>query len=110
MIALFFASCQDESVEIINPNEQEAIVPNSSLSNLMLRTSANAVSNDNVLDNSDCFSVELPVTVVVGNITIVSLGCVINFNKSIVDISFALQYASKVVHFTCPALVHRCCA
>ena len=71
MIALFFASCQDESVEIINPNEQEAIVPNSSLSNLMLRTSANAVSNDNVLDNSDCFSVELPVTVVVGNITIV---------------------------------------
>ncbi|WP_299115140.1 hypothetical protein [uncultured Winogradskyella sp.] len=70
LIALFFASCQDESVEIINPDEQEAILPNSALSNLMLRTSANAVSDDNVLDNSNCFSVELPVTVIVGNITI----------------------------------------
>lgn len=67
---LFFASCQDEAVEIINPDDQEAIVANSLLSNLMLRTSANAVSNDNILDNSSCFSVELPVTVIVGNITI----------------------------------------
>lgn len=67
---LFFASCQDEAIEIINPDDQEAIVANSPLSNLMLRTSANAVSNDNILDNSSCFSVELPVTVVVGNITI----------------------------------------
>ncbi|TCK68627.1 hypothetical protein DFQ05_0135 [Winogradskyella wandonensis] len=67
---LLFASCQDEAVQIINPTDQEAIVPNSALSHLMLRTSANATSEDNFLDNSDCFSVELPVTVIIGNITI----------------------------------------
>lgn len=70
LITLLFASCQDEAVQIINPDEQETITANSSLSNLMLRTSANAVSEDNIIDNSNCFSVELPVTVIVGNITI----------------------------------------
>lgn len=70
LIALFFTSCQDEVVELITPEEQGIIVANSTLSNLMFRASANSVAADNVVDNSSCFSVELPVTVIVGNITI----------------------------------------
>ena len=70
LITLFFASCQDEVVQLNEPDAEEVIVANSVLSNLMLRTSANAVSEDNVIDNTSCFSVDLPVTVIVGNITI----------------------------------------
>ena len=70
LITLFFASCQDEVVQLNEPDAEEVIVANSVLSNLMLRTSANAVSEDNVIDNTSCFSVALPVTVIVGNITI----------------------------------------
>lgn len=70
LISLFFASCQDEAVQIDIPDSLETITANSTLSNLMLRTSANATSDDDLLDNASCFSVELPVTVVIGNITI----------------------------------------
>jgi hypothetical protein len=57
-------------VQLNEPDEEEVIVANSVLSNLMLRTSANAVSEDNVIDNTSCFSVALPVTVIIGNIII----------------------------------------
>ena len=70
-ITLFFASCQDEVVQIGQPNNEEVIEPGSALSNLMRQASANRTSNDNFLDNTSCFSVELPVTVIIGNITLV---------------------------------------
>lgn len=72
IFALFtFTSCQDEVTEIENPNEQETIVPNSSLANLMSRTATNDGAIDDFLDNASCFSVELPVTIVVSDITII---------------------------------------
>ena len=52
------------------PNQQDVLVANSSLTDLMLRASANSVASDNVLDNSSCFSVELPVTIVISDTTI----------------------------------------
>ena len=71
LFALFcFTSCQDEISEIENPNEQETIVPNSSLANLMSRTSANSGIADDILDGASCFSVELPVTIQLNDITI----------------------------------------
>ncbi|MBT8325121.1 MAG: hypothetical protein KJO96_07450 [Winogradskyella sp.] len=69
--ALFlFTSCQDEVVDIIDPNEQETIVPGSRLANLMRSATSNDGSYDNILDNSDCFSIELPVTIILDGITI----------------------------------------
>ncbi len=68
--ALTIFSCQDELVQVTPPEEAEAITPNSALTNLMFRTSSNNVSADNVLDNTNCFSVDLPVTVEVSDITI----------------------------------------
>ena len=70
LFALFLSSCQDEAVQIIEPNQQEVLVANSSLTDLMLRTSANSVATDNALDNSSCFSVDLPVTIVISDTTI----------------------------------------
>ncbi len=68
---LSFTACQDEATEVDNPNEQETIVPNSTLANLISNTSANFGTADNILDGSSCFSVELPVTIIVSDITIV---------------------------------------
>ena len=72
LFALFaLTSCQDEITQIENPNEQETIVPNSTLANLMARTTANFGAADDILDGTSCFSVALPVTIVVSDITII---------------------------------------
>ena len=69
--ALFtLTSCQDDTIEVNAPNEQETLIPNSELANLMLRTSANDGSLDNLLDNANCLSINLPVTIVANGITI----------------------------------------
>ena len=68
---LSFTACQDEVTEIDNPSDQETIVANSTLFNLMSRTTASFGATDDILDGASCFLVELPVTIVVSDITIV---------------------------------------
>lgn len=68
---LFLSSCQTEESEIIQDDNTENLTRNSSLVNLMMRVSQNPTSQDNVLDNSSCFSVVLPVTVIVNGQQIV---------------------------------------
>ena len=68
---LSFTACQNEETEITGPTEQETIVPSSALAGLMSSTTANFGAYDDVLDGSSCFSVDLPVTIVVSDITIV---------------------------------------
>ncbi|WP_296316879.1 hypothetical protein [Winogradskyella sp. UBA3174] len=65
-----FSACQDEVTEINTPNEQEVIVPNSTLANLMSNTTAHFGAAQNILEDSNCFSIELPVTLIVSDITI----------------------------------------
>ncbi len=68
---LTFTSCQDETIDVNNPEEQEIIQPNSQLSNFIGNVTANCGDYDNILDESSCFSIELPVTIIVGDVTIV---------------------------------------
>lgn len=68
---LTFTACQNEETQVINPSEQETIVPSSSLASLMSNATANYGAYDDVLDNASCFSIELPVTIEVSGITIV---------------------------------------
>lgn len=68
---LTFMSCQDETIDVNNPEEQEIIQPNSQLSNFIGNVTANCGDYDNILDESSCFSIELPVTIIVGDVTIV---------------------------------------
>lgn len=66
LVVFSLGSCQKEEETIIQDNTQ-SFVADSPIANLLARTSQNPTSNDNVLDNSSCFSVQLPVTVIVNN-------------------------------------------
>jgi hypothetical protein len=63
-------SCQKEENEVIQDPTQN-LNKTSPLVNLLSRVSQNATSQDNVLDNSSCFSVQLPVTVIVNGENVV---------------------------------------
>ncbi len=65
---VFFSlgSCQKEEETIIQDNT-ESFVIGAPIAGLLSRVSQNPTSIDNVLDNSSCFSVQLPVTVIVND-------------------------------------------
>jgi len=63
---IFFSlgSCQKEEETIIQ-DETQSFASNSPIADLLSRTSQNPTAVDNILDNSSCFSVQLPVTVII---------------------------------------------
>ncbi len=67
---LMFTSCQDEVIDITEPNETETLVAESTLTSLMSSTSIMDGSADNIIDNASCLSVELPVKVIVKGLEI----------------------------------------
>lgn len=70
-ISFLFFNCQSEENEIITETPPtQLIVTGSPLVKLISRTTQNPTSKDNVLDNSSCFSVKLPVEVIVNGTTI----------------------------------------
>lgn len=70
-INFLFFNCQSEENEIITETPPtQLIVTGSPLVKLISRTTQNPTSKDNVLDNSSCFSVKLPVEVFVNGTTI----------------------------------------
>ncbi|QXP77927.1 MULTISPECIES: hypothetical protein [Winogradskyella] len=72
LFALFcLTSCQDEINEVENPTSEETILPNSVLANLMSSMTANFDAADDLLDGGSCFSVELPVTVIVDGMSFI---------------------------------------
>src|SRR3970282_1901737 len=62
--SILFISCQNEETLIIQDTTQNLSVL-SPLASLISRVSQNATSQDNVLDNSGCFNIQLPVNVIV---------------------------------------------
>lgn len=62
--AIVFISCQNEETLIIQDTSQN-LTAVSPLTGLISRVSQNATSRDNVLDNSSCFNIQLPVIVIV---------------------------------------------
>ena len=61
-IVLF--SCQEEKNEIIQQNNN-SLTASAPLYDLVARVAQNRTSQDNIIDNSNCFSVQLPVQVIV---------------------------------------------
>ncbi|PVW13399.1 hypothetical protein [Marixanthomonas spongiae] len=62
---LLFASCQKEESEFIDETDQdETITTNSTLANLLLRTSQNPGGGDDIIDGNSCTQVKYPVTVI----------------------------------------------
>ncbi len=66
-----FTSCRQEDEEIINPPQDEALDPNSTIANLLNRVSTNDGSIDNIIDNASCISIQLPVTVIANGTQVV---------------------------------------
>jgi hypothetical protein len=67
---LMFTSCQDEVLEITDPNETETLTAESTLTSLLSATSILDGSADNIIDNASCLSVQLPITVIVRGLEI----------------------------------------
>jgi hypothetical protein len=65
-ILFSFASCEEDEETVIQ-DVNESFTTSSPISSLLSRTSQNPTACDNILDNSSCFSVQLPVTVIVNN-------------------------------------------
>lgn len=66
LVSLSIFSCQTEEVVIIEDNN-ENLSASSPLVTLVSRVSQNTTSQDNILDSSSCFAVQLPVIVIVNN-------------------------------------------
>lgn len=64
-------SCRTEDEELILPPEEQTLDINSNVADLMTRTALNDGSIDNILDNANCFTVSLPVTVFIDGLEII---------------------------------------
>ena len=76
LLALLFSfailtSCRTEDDMAIDPPAEQTLVANSTIANLMSRTSYNDGSNDNIIDNASCFNIQLPVTVIANGTEVV---------------------------------------
>ncbi|SRX74453.1 hypothetical protein [Aequorivita antarctica] len=63
-IGIVFFSCQKEEKEYIDETPADTITAGSPLTGLLLRTSQNPGSYDDIIDGNGCASVVLPITVV----------------------------------------------
>lgn len=71
LFLVVFISCQNEIVEIIQPSQEDVLQANTTVTNLVQRTVTKDGSNDNIIDNASCISVQLPITVTVNGLEII---------------------------------------
>lgn len=62
-ILLFNISCRKEEFDFLEDSTDQTLEADSPVANLLLRTTMNDGSVDNIIDNASCFSLELPFTV-----------------------------------------------
>ncbi len=72
-ISLFLlqTSCREEESEFLIASPGESLEAKSAIANLLQNTSMNDGSDDNIIDGSSCFNIELPVTVHVNGLEII---------------------------------------
>jgi hypothetical protein len=70
-LALLTTSCRKEESEFIEAQPEQSLEASSNVASLLKRTAMNDGSNDNIVDNSSCFNIELPVTVAVNGLEII---------------------------------------
>lgn len=103
-LSCVLTQCQKEEKEIIDETPQTgSITTGSPLSGLLSRTTQNPTASDNVLDNSSCFSVVLPVTVVVNGTTITVTTQ--NDYQTVQDAIDAFSNDDDIVNFNYPITI-----
>jgi len=65
-LILLLTSCQEETTEVTQLEDNEVLTVDSELTSLMFSTSIKDGSADNILDNASCIAIKLPVKVNVG--------------------------------------------
>lgn len=70
LILVAFISCRTEETELIETPPEEVLTANSSVANLVQKTSTNDGSNDNIIDYANCFNIKLPITTTANGIEI----------------------------------------
>lgn len=71
LFTMLLASCQEELIEVIQDQPEDLIEVNSEIATLLQKTALNDGSKDNIIDNSSCFNVVLPVHVFVNGLEII---------------------------------------
>lgn len=69
LFALVFSSCRKEETITETDPDQPVLLASSTVAGLMKSMSLNDGSIDNIIDNANCFFIQLPVTVIVNGIT-----------------------------------------
>ena len=70
--SLIFVGCQDEINEItVGDDEEQVLETGSHVASLMKSTVTKDGSSDNILDNSSCFNIQLPVNIHVNGLEII---------------------------------------
>lgn len=60
MLTLLFAGCQEEFVEVIEPDSKEAFTASDTLRSLIIKVSLKDGSFDNIIDNCSAISIKFP--------------------------------------------------
>ncbi len=68
--SLIVTSCREEESEFIQGPQDQVLQANSAVANLMRRTAMNDGSDDNIIDQANCISLEFPFTVTVNGMVI----------------------------------------
>ncbi|MDX1461428.1 MAG: hypothetical protein R3359_00105 [Marinirhabdus sp.] len=68
LLSISFTSCRKEEMELIETPEEEVLA--NSVANLLIRTTLNDGSYDNILDGASCFNIKLPITVIANGIEV----------------------------------------
>lgn len=70
IMALSFFSCQEEFEALPQPDEQQTIMASSSTAELIMKTSSNDGSYDNIVDGASCLAIQFPYTVNVNGVEV----------------------------------------
>lgn len=70
-VALTLVSCREEESVFIEGPQEETLAANSNIAILLQNTVTKDGSDDNIIDNASCISIQLPVTVIVDGIEII---------------------------------------
>lgn len=70
-LTITLVSCREEESVFIEGPQDEALAANSNIAGLLQNTATKDGSDDNIIDNASCISIELPVSVIVNDLEIV---------------------------------------
>ncbi len=71
VFVLIFSSCRKELIINETGPDQPGLEASSTVANLMKNVSLNDGSNDNIIDNANCFNIQLPITVIVNGLEVI---------------------------------------